>query len=99
MSHTIGPWRVMQATSQEPDAMRIIYGGNLERVAIIPDVEFAAQREAIADARLIAAAPDLLDALYLALPYVEEGEEYNHPDKRVLSKTIRALISKVEGQQ
>ena len=63
MSHTIGPWRVMQATSQERDAMRIIYSADLQRVAVIPDVEFAARREAIADARLISAAPDMLKAL------------------------------------
>ena len=52
------------------------------------------------DARLIAAAPDLLDALYLALPFVEdhEGSEIYKPGAvaEVIRK-IRAAIDKAEG--
>ena len=52
------------------------------------------------DARLIAAAPDLLDALYLALPFVEdhEGSEIYKPGAvaDAISK-IRAAIDKAEG--
>ena len=49
------------------------------------------------DARLLAAAPELLELLYAALPYVEEGEEFNHPRKRALSASIRAAITKATG--
>ena len=52
------------------------------------------------DARLIAAAPDLLDALYLALPFVEdhEGSEIYKPG--AVAEAIRkilAAIDKAEG--
>jgi hypothetical protein len=40
------------------------------------------------------AAPDLLELVTLALPYVEEGEEFNHPAKRTLSKRIKAALHK-----
>lgn len=43
------------------------------------------------------AAGDLLELLTLALPYVEEGEQFNKPSCRDLSKKIRAAIAKAEG--
>ena len=52
------------------------------------------------DARLIAAAPDLLDALYLALPFVEdhEGSEIYKPGAVADAiRKIRAAIDKAEG--
>jgi hypothetical protein len=53
------------------------------------------------DARLIAAAPDLLAALYLALPFVEdhEGSEIYKPGTVSQAvKTIRAAIARAEGE-
>lgn len=45
----------------------------------------------------------LLELLTLALPYVEEGEEYNAPHKRGLAEKIRAAIeegaSEVKSQE
>lgn len=101
MSHTIGPWRVMHATSQERDAMRIIYSADLQRVAVIPDVEFAAQREAIGDARLIAAAPDLLHALRLMLREHDALQlaEGSTEDRWTAATIARAAINKAEGKQ
>ena len=52
------------------------------------------------DARLIAAAPDLLDALYIALPFVEdhEGSEIYKPGAVADAiRKIRAAIDKAEG--
>jgi hypothetical protein len=52
------------------------------------------------DARLIAAAPDLLAALYLALPFVEdhEGSEIYKPGAVAEAiRKIRAAIDKAEG--
>ena len=62
--------------------------------------------ESVADARLLAAAPELLAALYDALPYVEDvladpaqlgcfksGVVQRH------AKAIRAAIAKAEGEQ
>lgn len=53
---------------------------------------------AAANARLIAAAPDMLDLLYHALPCVEESEEFDKPTRPKLSAQIRALIKKIEGE-
>ena len=51
----------------------------------------------LANARLIAAAPELLEALYAALPCVEESEEFDKPNGPKLSVTIRALLAQAEG--
>lgn len=40
---------------------------------------------------------ELLDFLTLALPYVGEGEEFNKPSRKHLSKQIRTAIAKAEG--
>ena len=54
------------------------------------------------DARLMAAAPDLLDALITALPYVEvqEGDEHYKPGavEKTLKK-MRAAIAKADGAE
>jgi hypothetical protein len=50
-----------------------------------------------ANARLIAAAPELLAALYAALPSVEESEEFDKPNGPKLSVKIRALLAQAEG--
>lgn len=39
---------------------------------------------------------ELLELLTDALPYVEEGEQFNKPTCRDLSKKIRAAIAKTE---
>lgn len=94
MSHTIGPWRVERQNPSPTTGEWMIAGGKPGYLAEMRD---CGSGDVAANARLIAAAPELLDALYSALPYVEEGEEFNHPDKRNLSKTIRALIAKATG--
>jgi hypothetical protein len=50
------------------------------------------------DARLIAAAPFLLELLLSALPYIEEGEEFNKLTHRNLSKQVRAVIAEYLGE-
>lgn len=95
MTHTPGPWKTRSHRSNS-----YVSGGvDDSKEELWITVQTPGDDVRAANARLIAAAPELLDALYAALPYVEEGEEFNHPEKRDLSKTIRALIAKVEGQQ
>jgi hypothetical protein len=53
--------------------------------------------ENTANGTLIALAPELLDALYAALPCVEESEEFDKPHAPKLSVQIRALLAKAEG--
>jgi hypothetical protein len=53
-----------------------------------------------ANARLISAAPDLLDALCTALPFVEDHEGSNIYKAEAVAKalaTIRAAIAKAEA--
>jgi hypothetical protein len=83
--HTPGPWKKSNISAH-------IYGPQNEYLAICEDP---------LNARLIAAAPDLLDLLYLALPYVEDAENDPCFKKDVVSrlaKNIRSAIAKAEGE-
>ena len=55
--------------------------------------------EAEANARLMVKAPALLDLLIEALPYVEEGEQFNKPKYRALSLQIRDMLKKIETEE
>jgi len=59
------------------------------------------RRDTVADDLTVTlrAVPEMVALLYLALPYVEEGEEFNHPDKRTVSKRIRAVLQQAEGNK
>lgn len=50
MSHTPGPWRLVEISGPQPSNGAIVQRGDVQGVQIAP----------LADARLIAAAPDLL---------------------------------------
>jgi hypothetical protein len=72
-----------------------------ELVVIAETVDGIPPKEVEANARLIAAAPDLLDALYAALPFVETAElDAGHKASSVAKITahIRATIAKAEGR-
>jgi hypothetical protein len=89
--HTPGPW----VADEYPhgDVWQIKYGkrGNwIAEVMIDGDHKGAA-----ADARLIASAPDLLEALVLALPYVEDASDSASPADQEI---IRAAIAKATGE-
>lgn len=89
--HTPGPWHV----GFKPGP--IVYDDRRGRqVADCRDVTQSASKEAIANARLIAAAPELLEMLYTVLPSVEEADEFNKPTKK-LGPVVRRLIAKIEG--
>lgn len=92
MSHTPAPWK--------------IDGAHSTRVLLINDAKGHAIGEIVdtrnpANARLISAAPDLLDALLTALPFVED-----HEDSRIYKggavahtiKIIRAAIDKATNE-
>ena len=69
----------------------LVYGPKGEQIADTRPL--MDEDEAMANARLIAAAPDLLYMLELALPSVEEADEFNKPTAK-LAPIIRALIAK-----
>jgi len=86
----------------EPDARRcreIIFGNHNTRSA--------ESGEQLANARLIAAAPDMLAALELALPHIAknaftwsdgDSPETYHGRKLYVTDTIAALIAKARGR-
>jgi len=59
--HTLGPWTVGRAIPAEVTVSRIVRAGD-DHIAVVMDLDGAAQ-EAVDNARLIAAAPQLLSAL------------------------------------
>lgn len=61
-NHTPGPWRIDYNGKDSADAVPRIKGNSVENVAFIPAYEHP-RPEMQANARLIAAAPDLLGAL------------------------------------
>ena len=99
-THTKGPWKVAHPI-QDADAARHIWTqtdpatGHRELVAIIPDAE---GDHVSADARLIAAAPELLDACRCALADLE-GLELDSDDcpAALTIKELRAAITKATG--
>jgi hypothetical protein len=100
--HTPGPWFVngpwhIQAQGQMGDIRPRIVA---QAVNARPDTpEGLATLDA--NARLIASAPELLEMLALALPYVEEAESDPVNKKgsvAKLIKQIRAAIAKAEGK-
>lgn len=99
MNHTPGPWttKTTGTIDGQPAQWDVIGAGG-----VVGDVQSVNP----ADARLLASAPELLAALYDALPYVEDvlsdpaqlacfksGVVQRH------AKAIRAAIAKAEGEQ
>jgi len=84
-----------------------IENGNDRRVYLINDRKGHAVGEIVYtdtrrpdDARLIAAAPDLLEALFIALPFVEDHEDcqtYKPQAVKDAVKTILAALTKATG--
>jgi hypothetical protein len=86
------------ARSYDHAYIRNIEDSTGETVAQVLDLDDYAND--IKRARLIAAAPDLLAALYLALPFVEDHEEseiYKPGAVADAIRKIRAAIDKAEG--
>lgn len=92
--HTPGPWGL----TDEGD----IAGPN-GRVAVLNTLQVAdcTQDEWEANARLIAEAPAILEALIEALPYVECAEDddcYKPGAVRAVAKRMRAAIARATGR-
>ena len=89
--NTQGPWKAVEY--QAGDCWQIQYGdrGNWLAEVVIDGDEPSAE----ADARLIAAAPDLLDALHRLLATTDSGNSATHqPDCRCVFHEARAAIAK-----
>ena len=66
--HTPGPWTSGRPIPADDTVSRIVRAG-ADHIAVVMDLEGAAQ-EAADNARLIAAAPDLLDALRRVMRHI-----------------------------
>ena len=98
--HTQGPWKVLEhARGRGRTCVTTSNGAPISAVICEIDTKSVATDDAtrLSNARLIASAPELLEALYAALPCVEESEEFDKPNGPKLSVTIRALLAQAEG--
>lgn len=93
IKHTPGPWHI---GVRQPNSDKFIYGqdgsevANCDMLTNFHDVN-------LANARLIAAAPDMLEALEKAASILED--EYQTTDCRHPSKTgLYAVIAKAKGE-
>jgi hypothetical protein len=103
-NHTPGPWRTPYLDSL-PDGLRAwrVDSAQPAGVAVVAlcyvgDAEITAIQEA--NARLIAAAPELLECLLMALPFVEDAldsEDFKPSYVRHRADLIRAAINKATG--
>lgn len=87
--HTKGPWLPMAGMPTN-----IIDASGLRVARCDFDGDFT-HADCLANARLIAAAPDLLDELNVAIAYLEHPEAF---DRDALRRKWHALKAKAEGQ-
>lgn len=113
--HTPGPWRLCAHLADHDQCScgyrGGIWSGDGETIVceiggpsgapgdeMIPRADRQTQ---FADAHLIAAAPEMLEALVAALPYIETAEEddaYKPGAVAKITRQVRAAIAKAEGQ-
>lgn len=90
--HTPGPWKVIT----EADALKVdvFEVAEISHFRVIPDRPdtWETQGDAFEDARLIAAAPELLETLRLVAKL-----SYGSPHNHAIQERVRAVIAKVEG--
>lgn len=90
--HTPGEWKT--------DGTEVfVETGNPYNDGIIADTGWCRDySEGLANARLIAAAPKLLEALKMAMPCVQELlQEFCEPEYQVILKQVEEAIAEAEG--
>ena len=103
--HTSGPWFAGRAHfGLSGDYTPLVRAGDTARVLCLMNLSgayngYAGKEQAEADARLMAASPDMLPALRKAESFIAgfEGDELQEGIDEMLSE-IRAAIAKAEGQ-
>jgi len=94
--HTPGPWTAFQSTASFFDVVK----GNGEYDPSVASVWASEGRPAGANARLIAAAPDLLEALRILTMMAETSGGTSGPDAELMAACDQAnrAIAKATGQ-
>ena len=98
---TPGPWTREYGQRFIHDASAGIKAGGLYIAAALDFNQFSRDEEVEANARLIAASPDLLQALELALRYLDHPEVKSIPFALPVDAAIdqaRAAIAKARGE-
>lgn len=100
MKHTKGPWEYYNPTATTPDRLWIEHPESGESIADVLRLGVG-DKQAEANANLIAAAPEMLEALELSLRHINELLEDN-PRLRTnreigLCIKLRKLIAKAKG--
>jgi hypothetical protein len=85
---TPGPW--MPPASHKDLTVWATKNDRTEMIASASTNQWCKEDEANANAKLIAAAPDLLEALRLALPYIEGAYECAFPDSDENNNVLEA---------
>ena len=85
--HTPGPWTI------DGKNIKHYTDNGFTKVARVGD--YMAARNDEANARLIAAAPELLEA---AIAYVQADKDGNNTRSRIAMKQLRAAIAKATGE-
>lgn len=104
MKHTPGPWKHYRRSSTDPDELHRFFIGQPEgnNHIIANTVKEYESIDDEANARLIAAAPDLLDALerlfeHTAMIHNGWGEIDNTKEANSAIRDARAAIAKAKG--
>lgn len=98
--HTQGPWEFY--TEPQPNGLPIVGTRGLMVAMLAHSINHEAQREtALANARLIAAAPELLKALQALVDAYEKdaAEAFHQPWLKPVAIAARAAIAKATGEQ
>jgi hypothetical protein len=92
MNHTAGPWRISQFEVMTGGVARVVMGVDDFTVASISG---RSVEEHHADASLISAAPELLEALKISRPFVYVA---THAARNDVLAQLDAAIAKAEGR-
>lgn len=100
MPHTPGPWKMECIDGQifigsEPDSDDFVFGHQIADMVQSRARGTKTSRRVISDARLIIAAPDLLEALKRSLDWLAS---YPGGSAQSAYDTARAAIAKAEGK-
>lgn len=95
-TYTQGPWKVGKERNPMGE-VRIVPANNENFTIALTREDYIGSEMRDANARLIAAAPDLLEALHHAINML--GNQYSGEGREKGWKSIEAAISKAEGRE